>query len=195
MVPEGEERGGKFEDLFEDLDKFFAQGNPGPGRRGSGASGANEEEPAEDLLPPGWEPDIEGLDLGSDQGADARPRKTGPRRESATMRPSHPPAGGRSSPPARWEGRTGPGCETLCATRGSRSRRSRPPGPGTRSSGPSTSPKRSLSATRRTRSLAKRLRSMPTPTERRDRSSAWRISRRLLPSIGTSLGPTRRKGT
>src|SRR6266542_798992 len=73
MVPEGEERSGKFEDLFEDLDKFFAQGNPGPGRRGSGASGANEEEPAEDLLPPGWEPDIEGLDLGSDQGADARP--------------------------------------------------------------------------------------------------------------------------
>src|SRR6266542_754819 len=43
MVPEGEERSGKFEDLFEDL------------------------------LPPGWEPDIEGLDLGSDQGADARP--------------------------------------------------------------------------------------------------------------------------
>jgi len=73
MVPEGEERSGKFEDLFEDLDKFFAQGNPGPGRRGSGASGANEEEPAEDLLPPGWEPDIEGIDLESDQGADARP--------------------------------------------------------------------------------------------------------------------------
>src|SRR6266540_2675433 len=73
MVPEGEERGGKFEDLFEDLDKFFAQGNPGPGRRGSGASEANEEEPAEELLPPGWEPDIEGLDLGSDPGADPHP--------------------------------------------------------------------------------------------------------------------------
>src|SRR6266508_4652027 len=73
MVPEGEERSGKFEDLFEDLDKFFAQGDPGPGRRGSGGSGANEEEPAEDLLPPGWEPDIEGIDLESDQGADARP--------------------------------------------------------------------------------------------------------------------------
>src|SRR6266536_1795667 len=73
MVPEGEERSGKFEDLFEDLDEFFAQGDPGPGRRGSGGSGANEEEPAEDLLPPGWEPDIEGIDLESGQGADARP--------------------------------------------------------------------------------------------------------------------------
>jgi phosphatidate cytidylyltransferase len=93
MVPEGDERAGKFEDLFEDLDKFFAQGNPGPGRRGSGAGGADEKdpgsaetrrpdrggplepgasEPAEDLLPPGWEPDIEGLDLGSDSSADPR---------------------------------------------------------------------------------------------------------------------------
>src|SRR6266511_2722996 len=72
MVPEGEERGGKFEDLFEDLDKFFAQGNPGPGRRGSGASEANEEEPAEELLPPGWEPDIKGLDLGSDPGDEGK---------------------------------------------------------------------------------------------------------------------------
>src|SRR5207247_9125476 len=71
MVPEGEERSGKFDDLFEDLDRFFAPGNPGPGRRGSGAGEAKEEEPAEDLLPPGWEPDIEGLDLGADPGADA----------------------------------------------------------------------------------------------------------------------------
>ncbi|HEV8420466.1 MAG TPA: phosphatidate cytidylyltransferase [Actinomycetota bacterium] len=71
MVPEGEERGGKFEDLFEDLDKFFAQNNPGASRRDSRAGEARDEgaggsDQPEDLLPPGWEPDIEGLHLGSD---------------------------------------------------------------------------------------------------------------------------------
>lgn len=96
MVPEGEERGGKFEDLFEDLDKFFAQGNPAAGGRpaGAGAGGAEEEEvpragskpsprgtsgsdpgpvpvgPDEELLPPGWEPDIAGLDLGAGASTD-----------------------------------------------------------------------------------------------------------------------------
>jgi phosphatidate cytidylyltransferase len=72
MVPDGEEGGGgKFEDLFEDLDKFFAQNNPGASRRGSRAGESRDEatrgsDQPEDLLPPGWEPDIEGLDLGSD---------------------------------------------------------------------------------------------------------------------------------
>jgi phosphatidate cytidylyltransferase len=92
MVPEGEERSGKFEDLFDDLDKFFAQSNPGAGRRGSGARGTEEEragstrpdsnepldagtsEPAEDLLPPGWEPDIEGLDLGAGRDSEDNSR-------------------------------------------------------------------------------------------------------------------------
>jgi phosphatidate cytidylyltransferase len=64
MVPGPEERGGKFDDLFEDLDKFFAQGNPRSGR--SPAGGDRPEDEEGDLLPPGWEPDIEGLDLGSE---------------------------------------------------------------------------------------------------------------------------------
>jgi phosphatidate cytidylyltransferase len=69
MVPDGEERGGKFEDLFEDLDKFFSQGNPAdrpPSRAARPLSAADKPDDDEgDLLPPGWEPDIEGLDLGS----------------------------------------------------------------------------------------------------------------------------------
>lgn len=97
MVPEGDDRGGKFEDLFEDLDKFFAPGNPGGGRprreaggaeddergadsgeRGGAAVGSDASEGAEDLLPPGWEPDIEGLDLGVDPTAVTPPPATMP---------------------------------------------------------------------------------------------------------------------
>ncbi|MGH2556987.1 MAG: phosphatidate cytidylyltransferase [Actinomycetota bacterium] len=89
MVPEGDDRGGKFEDLFEDLDKFFAPGNQGGERRpreaggakdnegrgagsteqGEAAAGSGISEGSEDLLPSGWEPDIEGLDLGVDPTA------------------------------------------------------------------------------------------------------------------------------
>jgi phosphatidate cytidylyltransferase len=134
MVPEGEERGGRFDDLFEDLDKFFAPGSPGTDRRRSGsdeetdnaetdadetgveatgpagrspdsgstvpsegvegADGAEGAEGADDLLPPGWEPDIEGLDLGLDPTATIPPltRTPSPREPEAA-------AGGGSDEP------------------------------------------------------------------------------------------------
>jgi phosphatidate cytidylyltransferase len=78
MVPDGEERTGNFDDLFEDLDKFFAQGNQSRSRRArrsgpegeeAGAAATGEEARSDELLPPGWEPDIEGLDLGTDATA------------------------------------------------------------------------------------------------------------------------------
>src|SRR5207249_4316937 len=89
-----------FEDLFEDLDKFFARGNPGSGRRGSGsrAGEASEEEPAEDLLPPGWEPDIEGLDLGSDLAAAARPPDQGRRSSDVEGAAGREPDAARPEP-------------------------------------------------------------------------------------------------
>src|SRR6266705_1297481 len=79
-MPEGEERGDSFEDLFEDLDRFFAPADPAerrrrqaqgqPGAAGAGPEGAapSGEEDAgaaegDDLLPPGWEPDLGGLEL------------------------------------------------------------------------------------------------------------------------------------
>jgi phosphatidate cytidylyltransferase len=62
MVPKDEERGGKFDDLFEDLDRFFAQNNPGSPRPEPEGRGDDLDHP-EELLPAGWEPDIEGIDL------------------------------------------------------------------------------------------------------------------------------------
>jgi phosphatidate cytidylyltransferase len=62
MVPKDEERGGKFDDLFDDLDKFFAQNNPGSPRPEPEGRGGDLDH-SEELLPPGWEPDIEGIDL------------------------------------------------------------------------------------------------------------------------------------
>jgi hypothetical protein len=84
MVPGPEERGGKFDDLFEDLDKFFAQGNPRSGRPPAGGDRPDDEDG--DLLPPGWEPDIEGLDLGSEptpreEGGGKSGRESAARRE------------------------------------------------------------------------------------------------------------------
>src|SRR6266571_6070395 len=92
MTDEGEERGSGFDDLFEDLDKFFAPEEQQEGRRRRGA-GDKEETPAgeagadssgapnepagagrqgpspgspsdDDFLSGDWLPDIEGLDLG-----------------------------------------------------------------------------------------------------------------------------------
>jgi phosphatidate cytidylyltransferase len=62
MVPKDEERAGKFDDLFEDLDRFFAQNNPGSPPPEPEGRGDDLDHP-EELLPPGWEPDIEGIDL------------------------------------------------------------------------------------------------------------------------------------
>jgi len=110
MVPEGDDRGGNFEDLFEDLDKFFAPGNPRGGRRpteageaeaderrvadsteqGAAAAGSGITEGSEDLLPSGWEPDIEGLDLGVDPTAVTPP----PTRTAGAMRGQAASSGG-----------------------------------------------------------------------------------------------------
>src|SRR5919198_636784 len=76
MVPRDEERGGRFDDLFEDLDRFFAQNNPGstePQRRDPEDKDRDADlEHADELLPPGWEPDIEGIDLAADRDPERR---------------------------------------------------------------------------------------------------------------------------
>jgi phosphatidate cytidylyltransferase len=113
LAPEGDERSGKFDDLFEDLDKFFAQGDAETSgrtpraRADSGAESPDPDEEAggreqpEDLLPPGWQPDIEGLDLG-----DAAPAPAGDRESQSRPddRPSEPvPEEGPSSDDATGE--------------------------------------------------------------------------------------------
>jgi phosphatidate cytidylyltransferase len=114
MVSEGEERGGKFDDLFEDLDTFFAPGNPGSERRRAGSGegadqrSADSEEAVsgEDLLPPGWEPDIEGLDLGVDPTAVVPPVGTtpdSPEPQAAAERDRHEPPPGRADEPGGAE--------------------------------------------------------------------------------------------
>jgi phosphatidate cytidylyltransferase len=111
MVPDGEERGGKFEDLFEDLDKFFSQGNPGADRPPSRAvrpiSAADKADDEEgDLLPPGWEPDIEGLDLGSDPTPSEERGSTARREGAAGREPddrSRPGEAGETEPEATGE--------------------------------------------------------------------------------------------
>jgi phosphatidate cytidylyltransferase len=99
MAPESDERSGKFDDLFEDLDKFFAQGDPGANRRsprasadtGAAPSDPDEEtgggEQPEDLLPPGWEPDIEGLDLGETSPPSSEDRESRSRPDSRSSEP------------------------------------------------------------------------------------------------------------
>jgi phosphatidate cytidylyltransferase len=91
MTDEGEERGSGFDDLFEDLDKFFAPEEQHEGRRRRGQGDAEEtpegaaaegpgpatetsgpaiqtpssEAPSDDeILSGDWLPDMEGLDLG-----------------------------------------------------------------------------------------------------------------------------------
>jgi len=77
MAGEGEERGGKFEDLFDDLDNFFT-----PAERSERGAEAKGDEPGAappptdtDILPAGWEPEVDMLDL-SDK---ADPPRTGER--------------------------------------------------------------------------------------------------------------------
>jgi len=66
MAGEGEEQGGKFEDLFDDLDKFFTPAERSDRDAGNkdDAPGAPPVPPTEtDILPIGWQPDVELLDL------------------------------------------------------------------------------------------------------------------------------------
>src|SRR5262245_57511152 len=74
MAGEEDKDGGKFEDLFDDLDKFFTPAERTERARAreaartasdeSGLRAKTDEPPSEeDLLPPGWEPDVEGMDV------------------------------------------------------------------------------------------------------------------------------------
>jgi phosphatidate cytidylyltransferase len=75
MAGEDEERGGKFEDLFDDLDKFFTPAERNERARAreqaeaaSPEAGPEAETPESelsdaDLLPEGWQPDVEGMDV------------------------------------------------------------------------------------------------------------------------------------
>ena len=102
MAPEGEDRGDGFDDLFEELDDFFASGPQGERkRRGERAADVGkvppEAEPAsgggnEDLLPPGWKPDIEGLDMAAPEEPEASPPPEAKRRRGRRRRaPESPP--------------------------------------------------------------------------------------------------------
>jgi phosphatidate cytidylyltransferase len=85
MGPEGQDRGDGFDDLFEELDDFFAAGPEGDRKRRrerAAEEGKRPEESenkaaappgAEDLLPPGWKPDIEGLDMAAPQEPEPAP--------------------------------------------------------------------------------------------------------------------------
>src|SRR4029453_18744357 len=101
MTDEGEDRDSGFDDLFEDLDKFFAPeekpegrrrrgegvrespaaGGTGPDRTGD-APDAGSPAPSEDEILSGDWFDVEGLDLGEPAEAPA----------SASAAPSEPPA-------------------------------------------------------------------------------------------------------
>jgi phosphatidate cytidylyltransferase len=75
MAGEDEERGGKFEDLFDDLDKFFTPAERTERARAREEAQATAEEAGRhaktqesepsgaDLLPEGWQPDVEGMDV------------------------------------------------------------------------------------------------------------------------------------
>src|SRR4030095_2169225 len=103
MADEGEDRDSGFDDLFEDLDKFFAPEDQPEGRRRrseggtdrppAGATGAERTgdathagspAPSEDEILSGDWFDVEGLDLGEPAEAPA----------SASAAPSEPPAPG-----------------------------------------------------------------------------------------------------
>ncbi|HXF57879.1 MAG TPA: phosphatidate cytidylyltransferase [Actinomycetota bacterium] len=113
------------EELFEDLDRFFGSGpegglpapggegpgaEAGPGREGSPAGEAAEEE----LLPPGWLPDVEGLDEAlagpePEPGAEPEPTAEMSGEEWARLREAVGEAGGPegAGPPDWAAGRGG----------------------------------------------------------------------------------------
>jgi phosphatidate cytidylyltransferase len=75
MAGDDEERGGKFEDLFDDLDKFFTpaerterarareEAEAASQEAGAQAKPQEPELPDADLLPEGWQPDVEDMDV------------------------------------------------------------------------------------------------------------------------------------
>jgi phosphatidate cytidylyltransferase len=112
MANEGGEREGGFDDLFEDLDKFFSpeERSEARGRRpaepGSGEAeaegGAQGEagagtgnEPDDELLPSDWLPEFEGLDLSEEPPAPAEPSAPQMERRAAEAgRPTRPEESG-----------------------------------------------------------------------------------------------------
>jgi phosphatidate cytidylyltransferase len=97
MAPEGQDRGDGFDDLFEELDHFFSPG--GQAERKRQQKGGEHTDPeqrpqegggAEDLLPPGWKPDIEGLDLAATEEPEA-PRRKDRKRRGRSERTEEPP--------------------------------------------------------------------------------------------------------
>src|SRR5439155_12169589 len=108
MAPEGQDRGDGFDDLFEELDNFFAPGGQAErARRRRGGEPADAEQPpgeagegggAEDLLPAGWKPDIESLDLAATEVPDpARPKER--KRRGRGERAEEPPPNAEEPPP------------------------------------------------------------------------------------------------
>src|SRR5437867_2257727 len=96
-----------FDDLFDDLDRFFA---PAEETEGSAPAGPAEGEPRvapagpsteeaprapdeDDLLPPGWKPDIEALDV-SDRSEDQDASGRGEDDEEGARPPALPPPEG-----------------------------------------------------------------------------------------------------
>jgi phosphatidate cytidylyltransferase len=112
MGPRDEERGSKFDDLFEDLDRFFAQNNPGSPRP-AGEAPDDDPEHSEELLPPGWEPDIEGIDLPGERDSRTEPLAAGSRPpddpesdDEDPLREGHAREGGMSGQ-STWDDRDG----------------------------------------------------------------------------------------
>ena len=105
MGPEDQDRGDGFDDLFEELDDFFAAGPEGDRKRRRERAAEEGERPeesentaaappgAEDLLPPGWKPDIEGLDMAAPQEPEPAPAPPTKRRGRRGRAPEpSPPA-------------------------------------------------------------------------------------------------------
>src|SRR5712691_9472622 len=126
-VAPGEEREGQFDDLFEDLDKFFdPDEEAGEGERARDPAASSEREPApspdpappggteslhdEEILPPGWQ-EVGDLELGMDTGEHppigAWP-PTGPEEgEEAPSGASEATAGPAETPAERPQGAPG----------------------------------------------------------------------------------------
>jgi phosphatidate cytidylyltransferase len=96
MVAEGNDRGGRFEDAFDDLDSYFGATyragrvsesrsvSQGQGQPPSGSPGLEDE-----LLPPGWAPDVESLHL---EESELRPHADKGREETEPESPEPQPA-------------------------------------------------------------------------------------------------------
>jgi phosphatidate cytidylyltransferase len=93
MVAEGDERGRQSEDTFDGLDSYFGAGDQAARSSKARASssgdrgGTGSEEPDqesgeagldEELLPPGWEPDVDALHLDDEEAPDAEPTAAEP---------------------------------------------------------------------------------------------------------------------